>query len=79
MSVCGKHLTQQFEIHHIFPNRSGELMAIDQASAENTRNVAFPSDSKEIVILTEQHALRRGRTDQAAAHLQNGGSHLLEP
>ncbi len=52
---------------------------MDQASAENTRNLAFPSDSKEIVILTEQHALQRARTDQAAAHLQNGGSHLLEP
>ena len=37
-------------------------MAIDKAGEENTGDLAFLSDHKEVLILTKQYTLQRGLT-----------------
>jgi hypothetical protein len=67
-----QHLADHLQIQRILTHGGGELTPIDEPGEEHTRGLTCPGNRQGIVVLTEQHALERGRAVKQRCILQAG-------
>jgi hypothetical protein len=69
------YLADHFQIQHKLARGGGELMPVDEPGEQHPCGLACAGNDQQIVILTEQHTLERGRTAPAVPQSPGGYPH----